>query len=535
MLGVVRGYGTLILYLECFADVDPSETMQDDPRASDPLSPEEEHQKFVSVDALFKGKLLASTQQLQPNHDNLSRTAKLLDFPNEIILLILEQVELDWDLFTVASISKRLHYLALPLFFARNGVSPFAGELVLFDSCSFAVFRALSIALFRPALKRLRCTFDFAKPENIRRLRSLIENLSWIEEVYVSFTDTRSSWEPLRPVKPVEWEAVAAKELRELFGAMIEKAVRFTIYDTTTWYAESTAEEMAAVGWKWQFGRYAMQSTTLTAWNAVKTISQWWKGEPSLLPGLTFDLHSPMLLHASFLPWTIMTLNSTRLSTLSLQQLRMDHDQWAAILSPLVMPNLSNLRVDSCSISFSALMKFFSHHPQITHLYLGRSLALPSKLHSDQLPTDILPRLTHLSTTSQYLLHLLTPQTSLPSLESVSLITRITHGRYFDFRLMNDALLPILFRLKQTELSLDVSFESSSDDWMLLDVAPDQRTEVAMQYVSRIDLKIAMYRLPRDIITSLPRWFVLFPGLKCVAFWSIVSRLLGRFIAGLHG
>jgi hypothetical protein len=489
---------------------------------------------------LFKGKLLASTQQLQPNHDEpVPRTAELLDFPNEILLLILEQVELDWDLFTLASISKRLHYLALPLFFARNGVSPFAGELILFDSRSYAVFRAVSIALFRPALKRLRCTFDFAKPENIHRLRHLVENLSWIEEVYVNFTDTTYR-APLTPAKPMEWGPVAAKELSELFNAVMKKCMKFTIYDTVTWYSESTAKELATISWK-QFGRYTAQSTTSTAWNVVKAIGgRWWKSETPPIPSLTFNLHCSMLFHASFFPWTIMALNSTRLSTLSMQQLKMDHGQWAAILSPLVMPNLSNLTVDSCSISFSALIKFLSRHPQITHLHLGRSLALPSRPQSDQSPIGILPRLTHLSTTSHYLVHLLEPKTSLPDLKSVSVITRIPHSRYFDFKVMNDTLLPISRRLKQIELFLDVSFESSSDDWMLLDVAPDQRQDVAMRYVSRIDLKIAMYRLPRDIITSLPRWLVLFPGLKCVTLLTLTREwpmdLVDRamFIRSIH-
>ena len=427
---------------------------------------------------------------------------------------MLEHVEYDWDLFTLASLSKRLHYLALPLFFARNGVSPFAGELILFDARSYAVFRALSIALFKPALKRLRCTFDFAKPENIRRLRHLVENLSCIEEVYVNFTDTTYR-ELSTPPKPVEWGPAVAKELSRLFSAIMRKCVRFTIYDTATWYAESTAEELAAITWK-QFGWYIIQSTTSTAWNAVQVIgSGWWKSEPAPVPSLSFDLHCPMLLHASFLPWTIRALNSTCLSTLSLRQLRMDPDKWAAILPALVMPNLSSLTVDSCSISVSTLMKFLSHHPQIIHLYIGRNLAIPVQ-HCDQLPVGSLPRLISLSTTPQYLLRFLALKTSLPNLKSVSIIMRIPHSRYFDFKATNDTLLPISRRLRQVELSLDVSFETSSDDWMLMDVVPDQKEAAVLRHVSKIDLKMAMYRLPRDIITRLPRWFMFFPGLKRV-------------------
>lgn len=487
--------------------------------SSDPR--EEGRHKCILIDALFKGELLALTQQLQPNETS---GAGLLDLPNEILLLLLEHVELDWDLFIIASLSKRLHYLALPLFFARNGVSPFAGELILFDSRSYAVLRALSIALFKPALKCLRCTFDFAKPRNICRLRHLVESLSWIEEVYVNFMDTTHREASPPAVKPTEWGPVAAKELCELFSTIIGKGVRITIYDTMTWYAESTTKELATIGWK-QLSRYTVKSTASTAWNAVQTIwSPWRKCETHPLPTLSFNLHCAMLFHATFFPWTIKTLNGARLSTLSLQQLRMDDDdKWAAILPPLVMPNLSNLTLDSCSIPFSALIKFLSRHPQITHLYLGRDLAMPS-LSSDRLPIDTLPRLIHLSTTSQYLLHLLAPKTSLPSLRSVSMITRIPHGRYFDFRVMNDTLRTISHRLTQIEFSLEVSFLSSSDNWMLLDVAPDQRQETVMQHVSKLDLRVAMYRLPRDIITSLPRWLMLFPSLKCVTLLTLTRE-----------
>jgi hypothetical protein len=325
-----------------------------------------------------------------------------------------------------------------------------------------------------------------------------------------------------KQVKPLEWRLADAKELSGVFSAIMRKSERITIYDTSTWYAESTAEELATIGWK-QFGRY-IASTTSTAWNAVQVIGSWLgKSEKPPVHSLSIDLHCSMLFHASFFPWTIRTLNSTRLSTLSLQQLKMDHDRWEAILPPLVMPNLHNLTVESCSISFLTLIKFLSRHPQITNLYLGRNLALPS-LQSDQLPISTLPRLTHLSTTSQYLLHLLVPNTSLPSLKSVAMITRIQHGHYFDFGVLNDTLLPISPRLKQIEFSLEVSFVSSSDDWMLLDVAPDQRVDATLRHVSKIDLKVAMYRLPRDIIISLPRWFMLFPGLKRVTLLTLTRE-----------
>ena len=489
------------------------------------------------VNTVFKGKLFASTH-LQPEP---SQSTGLLDFPNEILLFILEQVELDWDLFTLASISRRLHYLALPLFFARNGVSPFAGELILFDARSYAVFRALSIALFKPSLKQLRCTFDFAKPENIRRLGKLVANLSRIEEVFVNFMDTTYREPGFKPVKPLEFGPVAATELSEVFSAIMRKSGRITIYDTSVWYAGSTAKELAAIGRK-QFSKYMLKSMTSTVWDVARSIGSWLaRGTGSDAPpvsSLSIDLYCSMLFHASFFPWTLRALNSTRLSTLSLRQLNMKHDKWEAILPPLIMPNLRNLTVESCSIPFLTLIKLLSRHPQITNLYLGRNLAPPSQ--SDPLPVGVLPRLTHISATSQYLLYFLAPKTSLAILKSVSMIIRIQHGCYFDFRALNDTLLPISLRLKQIEFSLEISFVSSSDDWMLPDVAPDQRLEATMRHVTKIDLKLAMYRLPRDIIASLPRWLMLFPRLKCVSLLTLTREwpmdLVERttFIRSIH-
>jgi len=233
-----------------------------------------------------------------------------------------------------------------------------------------------------------------------------------------------------------------------------------------------------------------------------------------------FSLHCSLFFNACFLPWTIKTLNESDISTLSLKHLPLDSDTWDIIFPHITLPYLSSLSIDLCSVTFCGFSKFLARHPQIKRLYIGsRVLRIDGQA---RLPITSLPQLTHLSATCHHLLPFLTPRKSMSSLQSVSIILRIKHRRHFDPLGLNNILLPISRRLTQlVELSLDVSFETSSDDWILLDVTPDWGVESALQHVSRISLSMGMYRLSQAIVTGLPRWLMLFPGLRHVSFSTL--------------
>lgn len=413
-------------------------------------------------------------------------------------------------------------------------MSPFTGELILFDERSEEVLQALSIALFQPALKCLHCTFDFYKSEknvlqDLRGLVRLIARLSVLKEAHLDFPGS-GNWGSLdlyailgvgEVYKRLETEW--AKEFRLVFDAIIAKGCETLTICLAGRSFISRPEELTAALWEQNGIPYLPVYLQKDFWySPITSVSRriFNTEGPSKDSGSkyglkTFNLHSSMLFQAQFFPWTVNTLNRSGLSTLSLKYLDIDPDAWGTILPHLTLPTLSDLTIELCSIEYRDLRKFLTRHQQVKRLYLGRSLSASPNA---QLPVVYLSRLLHLSATPEYLIHLLSQQGSFPSLESVSAICQIRHGRHFDFGIMNNVLLPVAPRLRGTALSLEISFESSSDDWMLLDISPDRRATVVTSHVSRLDFKVRLYRLPAETATKLPRWLMLFPRLKHVSF-----------------
>ncbi|KAF8061706.1 hypothetical protein FPV67DRAFT_292767 [Lyophyllum atratum] len=505
----------------------------------------------VAIDRNFIDELLAilwvveSKEPSRTEFKPICRTAPLvlLDLPNEILLSIFEHIE--DDLYTLAQLSRRLHHLALPIYLAHKGMSPFTGELVLFDERSEDVLQALSIALFRPTLKCVWCTFNFERPvlKYVRGLVRLVERLEVLHETHLDFTNLRRFGNRDRISVDADWrERVAeatgdaemegvdvdwAMEFQVLLDAILAKGCTTLTVCLSGWGTFSCPEELAsfipsAGRFSWCFRENSVMGCLASGIRNLLGKGKEATTRPRMAGLLeTFNLHSAMLLQAELCTWTIRTLNTSSISTLSLRNLDIHPEAWAIILPSIALPLLSALSIDLCSIRYPELSVFLQRHPHVQRLYLGRSLREPPS--EDLPPSDFLRNATHLSAAPAYLNHLLTLNSSLPALKELSIITRVHHGRHFDFGIMNNTLLPIVPRLlgpSRVELTLELSFESSSDDWMLLDVAPDTRLIALMQYISRLDLHIAQYRLPTEVVARLPRWMGLFPALKEVVMRS---------------
>lgn len=460
----------------------------------------------------------------------------LLDLPNELLLQILDLLQS--ELYTLALVSKRLHHLALPIYLARNGMSPFSGELILFDDRSQEVLQALSVALFRPALKRIHCTFNFCGPkkelvQNVREVVRLASKLSRIDEVHFDFIhipvvtrglNISDSWYKhfLAGVIGDEWE----QEFLGLFSSVLETGCTTLTMclQGKGWSVASTPDQLAsAVGWKWSSWLSELFPHSVIA-DSFKSL-KWYTSQgvdffsmplaatPRNVDLETFNLHSSMLLHAQFCSWTIETLNSSSISTLSLKHLCIHQEAWNIILPRITLRALSSLSIDACTIGYTELSNFLDRHPQVTRLYLGRRLMLPPS--NGRLSKSALRQLTHLSATLEYLINLLSPTNSLPNLKNVVLMVRIRRGYYFDFVGIDNALSSISHRLRQVNFSLELSLESSMNDWMFHEISPErQGAKSVLLHVTNMCVNLRTYDLPRDVMMSFPRWLSCFPGLK---------------------
>ncbi|KAF7328460.1 F-box domain-containing protein [Mycena sanguinolenta] len=153
----------------------------------------------------------------------------------------------------------------------------------------------------------------------------------------------------------------------------------------------------------------------------------------SLKPRLTtLSIHAPLLLHATFFPWTLHTLNSSPLTSLSLQNIDLFHYDWALILPLLTLANLEELHLGAqCAIAVPDLEDFLVRHSSVMVLDLRHFSALgalvpgistkaaaavarasyKTNMNKETTPTPetFLPRLTSFTAPSEYLLYFLAP------------------------------------------------------------------------------------------------------------------------------
>ncbi|KAJ7286417.1 hypothetical protein C8J57DRAFT_1708713 [Mycena rebaudengoi] len=133
----------------------------------------------------------------------------------------------------------------------------------------------------------------------------------------------------------------------------------------------------------------------------------------------TFNIHTPFFFHSFFYRWTMHTLNSAPITTLSLLNIDLSHYDWNIILPALSMPLLSDLSIGDSAIAFPDLSRFLARHPTIVVLNLSFNLVIGRLVpHASK---DLLPRLQCLRATPDYLVHFLEPPDVYPHLREVAI------------------------------------------------------------------------------------------------------------------
>ncbi|KAG5653954.1 hypothetical protein H0H81_009070 [Sphagnurus paluster] len=598
------------------------------------------------IDSPFRNELLAvasrvgllTPQSLQPKPER-PQAYPLLDLPNEILLYILEHIESIESLYSISKLSRRLHHLALPLYLARHGISPFSGSLVLFDDVAPDILHALSTALFRPTLRCVSCTFNFCWPNrtvlrHTRALSHLLPQLASLHEAHLDFTNTHSfaSREPdfnnseRFAANDLSQEAHSlhkvdrAQEISGLLEGVVAAGCRTLTVCLAGWTTLSSADEIREVLspsrllypsnlWRLLAGGAQALFDAVQSPKGITWLRPTVEKPPEVLALETFNVHSSMLLHKQFCGWTVRTLNRASLSTLSLRNLDVYINTWGVILPCLTLPHLTSLTVDRCSLMYPDLAQFLARHPHIQRLYLGRSLHAPLPTEQKNNNTEEVRNkdvylhslnLTHLSAAPAYLRYLLAASGALPKLREVTIIARVHYRRHFDFAAMNEVLAGIVGSRvnaatcigasapsgpRNIHLALDLSLESSSADWMRLELHspasppaspalthisptfPKGTSEGVLPYqspswtsppsppqmpppapvptqgtncIARLELRVAQYTLPEAMLARLPRWLASFPALRELVLrtpgavgMNVVQR--GPFVRAVFG
>ncbi|KAJ6534815.1 hypothetical protein B0H19DRAFT_1271511 [Mycena capillaripes] len=114
----------------------------------------------------------------------MAQLAGILDLPTEILVAILESPRVsDGTLRSLARVCRRLHFIALPIYFSRNGLTPSSDFLDLsLRSDGHDLLGVLLTALFTPETQNITCHFPHPDCTSIYPLLSHLKRL----EKYIS-------------------------------------------------------------------------------------------------------------------------------------------------------------------------------------------------------------------------------------------------------------------------------------------------------------------------------------------------------------
>ena len=480
----------------------------------------------------------------------------LVDLPNEILLHILEFLN-DESLFPLALLSRYLHHLALPLYLSRKGFGQHPeDQLVLFNYNSRDILKALQVSLFRPPLFHLYYPIDCGKSTDelgteIGNLRDVVGKLTTLQEVVVSFQNTipvapgeSPEINPIVPMNPSDLVSPSNSNyglpdgfngpiLISLFDAIISSGCKSFVIRHCGPQAPAL-QGIHAVALNNFGGMRGLSRTFLRFLQLLPDVFSYSRSPVKHSELESFHLHSPMAFHSALCRWTIETLNSSPIASLSLsQQHYVNQHTWFLILPSIQIPTLTDLSIEFCAIDTSDLVKFLRRHTRLERLILGRNFRLQRR--APPFPKAALIHLTHLTAPSKWINYLLATPGSLPSLSSTTILMWIPNKHLFKLSDLDRSLESSISRLAaMDEVRLSLSFGCASGVWIApittptfdpmepgpedgsgeLEEQPNAGAVSAHALITHMELCLKVHSLPFALTAKLPKWLKQFPNLR---------------------
>jgi hypothetical protein len=330
-----------------------------------------------------------------------TRASTFLDLPDDILHIIFE--ELTIELFSLASLSRRLKLLALPVYLNHRGMpnpTTFSKVTLTGDVYgSMADISALRLSHSVSAIQHLHCTvadntslyvvFCF-----IRRLRSLVFSLASVEKFTLEFT-----------INGIQGETngIVLSKWRDLLGSFLEVIIK--------------RHCVALAVQRGLFFTHALVVPQLPL-QADASIAD---SRRTSLTTLAID--SEILLRPPLLSWTIQTLQHSKITHLKLTSLSYSISELLPCIASL-LPSLTDLHIGGRSLRPVDAMAFINGLPQLRSLSMCRSLS------EDHWEPNFFPEsnptlnLTKLSAPPQFITFLLSNPTILPNIRFLAIVLR---------------------------------------------------------------------------------------------------------------
>jgi hypothetical protein len=243
-----------------------------------------------------------------------------------------------------------------------------------------------------------------------------------------------------------------------------------------------------------------------------------WRGSQLLpLPALTiFSIESRLFVLPPFLGWTLSTLrlraSSSSITTLHFSNIACPNAQWVQLFSRITLFALTDLEIVSETLEFTPLIQFLSRHSTITNLYFQSAEVHKPEFFRHPTGKFVLPNLTTLAVTSQFIYCLFSGRSAFPPLQSVQILSYYHSRIYSSFHSsLHDAfraLTPIC-HAKQVCLLLTPSKESFNLKYPR--TFPPVHHLLFLGHVSNPSKE--------KTINFLPQWVGLFPAVRHVSIY----------------
>ncbi|KAJ7207978.1 hypothetical protein GGX14DRAFT_634651 [Mycena pura] len=461
----------------------------------------------------------------------------LLSFPNELLIIIFENPKFPVDYLCVLSaLCRRLHFLALPIYFRRCGIpDPSKSVIIPLSKDGADMLAALSMALFLSSLQDITCMFPhpsctsiFPLLPHLDRFRRFISRFPSVKRVTLQL-DARNS------LCNVVGDDAALRAWSATLGGLLNTLVERRCTELTV-----------------RYGGYLTRSYTLSAGDprhpkrvrrALKAMKRLFRPRPTMsgkgweflrAPDqgreralisastrssklTTLHIQSAILVMPPCLNWTLSALRNCSITTLSLSQISLDKGLWGPTLSLIAMatPNLPTLSLSELdAISDEEILRFCARLPRLVSLKIGRNeeaQGTPTQCTKGRVPE--FRNLACLVAPADFILYFLRAPQCFPKLQSLCIAF---HGKTH-IRSVGTQLGAVCKALAASKVapSIGLSLALFSDTIPFdIDAAPSLSRDVTyyFSHVASLDLEVFPYNSAEIV-----RWIRLFSSVQHVS------------------
>ncbi|KAJ6459675.1 hypothetical protein C8R45DRAFT_1221380 [Mycena sanguinolenta] len=463
--------------------------------------------------------------------------AGLLDLPPEILVSILEDPAVsDTTVCFLSLVCRRLHFVALPVYFSRHGLTPSSKSIVItMREDRRDLLAALNSALFIPDTENIECIFPhpscisiFPLLVHLTRLESYISRLPSVKRVTLCLDVRGSVCLSVGDDRSLRaWTA----GLESLLNCIVEKkcvslammgGMQLTrAYEATLPVHQGTmARLLSAIPKFLHRPTRGIQGFRRVPGQGDAYLEM---AIPSSLHNssnlATLDIHSAILVLPPGLHWTLAALRTCPITSLTLGRRVEEGIAWRTVL-PLIGSAAGQLTSvtlweahwtsDGCtdSLTETSILDFISRLPQLRHIAI--SYKADTDFSEIDGPLLKLPDLETLTAPPSIIIHMLRAPSPLPKIRTICVmwpLPPVSHS----IRLLAGALRPILHkpRLPRLSVSVETSMYYPSSPFTI-----PIGDSTFSAFVEALEIIVSPY--PLTDLTEMAAWIGLFPRVRQV-------------------